>query len=489
MAPTSDSEDCFQMVSYKKPLRMAKRKRLADKSLSDQSTSECELLAEPVSTAKLIHEAVGRLQQAIQGEKNTDLKSKLAIQVQNLQNILANQEVTLNSGDAETHIKSLQMEMNNKFAALQFSIDKIATKVASGAEAWPGCCHGQTDMHEKPVSQQEAQVERSYAQILKASSGGVAGNVSTSGNQMKKARGQAHMSSGHGTNQSPTQLPKAKPKPSYRERRLILANSKDFPLPNPLELRNKLNSDFTQQLKTKAPVIAAITKSQKNENVILVTTDSYSADFLLQHKTIWQNYFGPSSYSSAYKDKEWHKVIAHGIPTEVFNFDGGMQLLKQEIEIFNSGLSPIAVNWISSAENRASKMHGSVVLSFDSKEMAAKALKQRLLIAGIPVRTAQYEVVKSNEQCQKCQRFGHVSNSCKNRPVCQFCAQGHITRLHRCSICAVIGQVCAHTVLKCANCSGNHRANSTECEMRVKRSTGNSSTPSTATTEEMEDEL
>ncbi|KAL1952936.1 hypothetical protein VTO42DRAFT_3931 [Malbranchea cinnamomea] len=183
-------------------------------------------------------------------------------------------------------------------------------------------------MPKNPVSQKEAQAERSYAQILKASSGGTAANVSTSGAQMKKARGQAHMSPGHGKSQSSNQSSKTKVKPSYRERQLILANAKAFPLVNALELRNKLNSDFTQQLKTQAPVIAAITKSQKNENVILVTTDSYSADFLLQHKTIWQKYFGPSSYSSAYKDKEWYKVIAHGIPTEIFNFEGGMELLK-----------------------------------------------------------------------------------------------------------------------------------------------------------------
>ncbi|KAL1952666.1 hypothetical protein VTO42DRAFT_4548 [Malbranchea cinnamomea] len=183
------------------------------------------------------------------------------------------------------------------------------------------------------------------------------------------------MSSGHGKNQSSNQPPKAKLTPSYRERPLILANSKTFPLVNALGLRNKFNSDFTQQLKTQALVIAAITKSQKNENVILVTTGSYSADYLLQYKTIWQKYFGPSSYSSAYKDKEWHKVIAHGIPTGIFNFEGGMELLRQEIEVFNSGFSPIAVSWISSAENRASKMHGSVILSFDTKETAAKALR------------------------------------------------------------------------------------------------------------------
>ncbi|KAL1961379.1 hypothetical protein VTO42DRAFT_107 [Malbranchea cinnamomea] len=42
-------------------------------------------------------------------------------------------------------------------------------------------------------------------------------------------------------------------------------------------------------------------------------------------------------------------VIAQGIFTEIVNFAGGMELLRQEIEISSSGLSPNTVNWISSA--------------------------------------------------------------------------------------------------------------------------------------------
>ncbi|KAL1952617.1 hypothetical protein VTO42DRAFT_4682 [Malbranchea cinnamomea] len=144
--------------------------------------------------AKLIYQAITKLQQTVIDEKNDDLKAKLATQVQNLQKILTNQDIT---SDNET-------------------------KVASDVKA-----------------------ERSYTQILKASSGATAANVSTSGVQMKKATGQAHMSPGHGKSQSSNQLPKEKLKTSYREKHLILANSKAFPLVNALELRIKLNFDFT----------------------------------------------------------------------------------------------------------------------------------------------------------------------------------------------------------------------------------------------------
>ena len=64
----------------------------------------------------------------------------------------------------------------------------------------------------------------------------------------------------------------------------------------------------------------------------------------------------------------------HGVPTEIFNFSEEMKLLKDEIETFNS-FSPLTVNWISSKENRESKKHESVVISFDNKEIADRCMK------------------------------------------------------------------------------------------------------------------
>ena len=252
---------------------------------------------------------------------------------------------------------------------------------------------------------------------------------------------------------------------SFKKRCLILSHSRESSF-NSLELREKLNQNFKKQLNTDKSVLAAITRSQRNENIILTTTETFSSEILLQYQTIWENYF---NFSSTFQDKNWFKVIAHTVPTEIFNFEKGLQLFQQELETFN-GFYLLNVYWLSSKEKRDQNKHGSIVMSFDSQKTATKILSQRIFIAGMPIRTAKYEEMKKlNEQCQKCQKFNHESSSCKNKSVCQICAENHITRLHRCSICSVIGSTCTHTVLKCANCSRNHRANSTECEFKISK--------------------
>jgi hypothetical protein len=124
--------------------------------------------------------------------------------------------------------------------------------------------------------------------------------------------------------------------------------------------------------------------------VILIITEAYSAQYLQQNEIIWQRYFSPA-YKTSYIDRKWYKVVAHSVPTKIFNYPGGMELLKQEIKTFNLGFNPIAVNWLSSQTNRAAKHHGSVVISFGTEEIATRALSQRLMVAGMPIRTAPFE--------------------------------------------------------------------------------------------------
>ena len=52
-----------------------------------------------------------------------------------------------------------------------------------------------------------------------------------------------------------------------------------------------------------------------------------------------------------------------------------MQLLKKEIKIFNNGLSFIKnPKWIFIIKNRQTKKHDSVLISFETKEKAEKAI-------------------------------------------------------------------------------------------------------------------
>ena len=139
---------------------------------------------------------------------------------------------------------------------------------------------------------------------------------------------------------------------SYKERRLILLNSQNTVLSaaESMRLRDKINKDFQKELKlaTTELVLAAIVKSYKQQNIVLMTMSNYNADFLIQHKNIWQESF---KFEDFLQDKTWYKIVAHGVPTEIFNFSKGLDLLKEEIKIFN-GIEPVAVNWLSSIQNR-----------------------------------------------------------------------------------------------------------------------------------------
>jgi len=87
---------------------------------------------------------------------------------------------------------------------------------------------------------------------------------------------------------------------SYREKRLILLESKNQEI-DFMKIRNQINQDLEKQLKLAAnkPVLAAITKSQIQQNIVLTTTDNYNADFLIQHEKIWLKHF---KYATTCKD-------------------------------------------------------------------------------------------------------------------------------------------------------------------------------------------
>jgi len=106
-----------------------------------------------------------------------------------------------------------------------------------------------------------------------------------------------------------------------------------------------------------------------------------------------------------------------------------------------------------------------VILAFDSDQETKKALRNRLIIAEVSVKTAVYNVSKPTDQCHKCQQFEHHFAKCQNTAKCQICAQNHNTRQHECYLCSQMEKktTCIHTVLKCSNCQEIHRANSSDC--------------------------
>ena len=271
-----------------------------------------------------------------------------------------------------------------------------------------------------------------------------------------------------------------KPKPvSYRDRRLILTPKTKINAINPIVMRNKINNAI-KTAKIDNLLVSTVALSQSGASMVFTTSEG-TADDLLKHQKVWESLF---DFTEVKKDEKWYKVIAHSVPTDVF--DNNMALIKEEIELFNKDMKLATMpQWLTSEEARKNKMHASIILSFKTNQEVQRALRNRLIIAGTSVRTAVYQVSKPSDQCKKCQKFGHHYSSCKNKDICQFCAGNHNTRQHKCFMCPKVeaGTTCAHVVYKCSNCQENHQANSVEC------SVFKALQPISSNTDAMEEEL
>ena len=248
---------------------------------------------------------------------------------------------------------------------------------------------------------------------------------------------------------------------TYRDRRLILqGTAQNYPKIDSKGLRDQLNKAFKEKCQIVTPVIDTVTKSQIGSDIVLSTTEKFNADFLKKNEAIWKPLL---NFSRAIRDTTWHKIVLHGVPTEIFNTEDGMALLEEEIKVYN-GLSPISrPKWLSSSENRAKNKYGSAIVSFETRTEVDRALRNRLQIAGISVKTAEYISVKPNTQCTKCLKYRHSEITCYKAQKCALCAGNHAKQDHFCALCYVKGQKCDHTKLKCSNCQEKHEATDRSC--------------------------
>ena len=246
---------------------------------------------------------------------------------------------------------------------------------------------------------------------------------------------------------------------TFRDRRVIITPEADFNIVNYMEVRNQVNTALRKA--GSKVMISQVAKTQRGKNLSLTTTEQFTAKDLLDQRAHWEGLF---SAKSMVKDTKWHKVIMHTLPTEVFNNQNGLKLLRDELELFNPGLKlvrdPI---WLSTEENRMVKHHASAIIAFNTEEEARKALRCRLVAAGSSFRTSEYREYKASDQCQKCQSYGHLQNKCNKSSKCRYCAKDHLTWEHKCNQC-MDKQPCMHTIPRCINCEKAHVANSPQCE-------------------------
>src|SRR5450432_1804182 len=148
---------------------------------------------------------------------------------------------------------------------------------------------------------------------------------------------------------------------------------------------------------------------------------------------------------------------------DIFGHQEGLDLLEEEIKIFN-GLNPvIKSNWISFIENRKTKRHASAIVSFETEVEVDKAIRNRLYIAGISMRIVKYISTKPI-QYKRYQGFDHSEYNCYKDYKCFICAKNHPIRLHLCITCKIKGETYEHIKIKYVNCQKDHQATDKICE-------------------------
>ena len=261
--------------------------------------------------------------------------------------------------------------------------------------------------------------------------------------------------------------PKAtKPKRRQVDNRLVLVKSELFPTSSteafsPIQLRNAFNKAFEDK-GIVGPVVATVSRSILR-NIVVTTTPSYSASFLLEKKAIWEHI---TPFKSAQLDTPWYKVILHGIPIREFDTTTGMRQVVDEIKTFNKGYAPVGTPyWLTNASRRQYQQAGSVIIAFATEEEANRAIRQRLYVAGISVRVEKLHSTSPTTQCNNCQGYGHLDSYCKRPVVCRLCGDKHNTVIHYCNTCQSKGTSCQHLEPHCNNCLQAHTANSKTCEV------------------------
>jgi hypothetical protein len=231
-----------------------------------------------------------------------------------------------------------------------------------------------------------------------------------------------------------------------------------------IKTRNLINNAFKSK-GIQGLVISTASLSLKG-NIIVNTTQEFNADFLIKNEATIKEVL--PLVASLKKGEPWYKVAIYGLPIREFDTDGGMNLVKEEIQTFNKGLTPIGnPYWATSLEKRESGQSlGTIIVSFPTEDQANRAIKNRLYIAGISAKVAKYIATPSTAQCIKCAGFGHYEGLCKRSPKCILCAENHTIKEHYCLICKKKGEKCTHLIQKCANCKETtHSANSKLCEV------------------------
>jgi hypothetical protein len=181
------------------------------------------------------------------------------------------------------------------------------------------------------------------------------------------------------------------------------------------------------------------------------------------------------------ENEAWQRLKIHGVPLNRYVGRGtnGLENLR-EIQAENPGvIIPIAARWLGRVpqlkERWASGIitASSVVFAVRREDTANRLLKEGVRICGNCFTVERYQEEWLDVQCSNCMKWGHIDSKCisQTKTKCNLCAEKHRTDQHQCQVVGCTkrkGQQCAHLIVKCPNCRGQHVGGSRACPERQK---------------------
>ena len=177
--------------------------------------------------------------------------------------------------------------------------------------------------------------------------------------------------------------------------------------------------------------------------------------------------------------EHWQRLKVHGMSLERYLGEGKMELLKREVESSTGIQLKTLPRWLISedrlreAQTTGNKRGSAIVITVKGETEAKRLCASGLRFGGLVRMVEKFWEAGPSSVCMTCCGIGHARmGECGNRPAkCAICTGAHKVEEHQCGVAGCIkgrGKICPHVTVKCANCDGNHMANSPRCISRHK---------------------
>jgi len=269
---------------------------------------------------------------------------------------------------------------------------------------------------------------------------------------------------------------------SMAERRLILRRDEGVPPPNTMdrEVASAINRALFHQ-KALAHIRIMNAKRNARGTITAITHQNPTAAMALIYRDviITARRTVDKEVIDEEENESWERLKIHAVPLVRYMGKGteGLQKMREEFEPENEGIKiPTQVRWLANPRIiRERRQNGeiaasSVVFVVKESKAARRLVKNGIKAAGVWYRVETYTNAGPNSRCELCCGWGHIENTCGNKPTCGYCSGHHRTGDHKCNVVgctAKQGSLCSHTLEKCPNCKGNHIVFSNRCAKKT----------------------